>query len=119
MHSVLGYLLFLHPQGKTSPLISVENIADKSIRLLVVQENIQKSMSTCMNPWSTVATIYPLLVADLSFKRDQTDFKTPKIVWFYTHLVLVWELFNPPKKFVPYHIYMEHFRRFKRLCPCF
>ena len=58
MHSVLGYLLFLHPQGKTSPLISVENIADKSIRLLVVQENIQKSMSTCMNPWSTVATIY-------------------------------------------------------------
>ena len=38
LHSFLRYLLFLHPQGKMSPLISVENIADKSIRLLVVQE---------------------------------------------------------------------------------
>ena len=45
----------------------------------------------------------PLLVADLSFRRDQTDFKIPKLVWFYTHLVLVWELFNPPKKFVYIH----------------
>ena len=33
-----------------SPSISVENIVDKSIRLLVVQENIKKSMSIC---WGT------------------------------------------------------------------
>ena len=47
LHSFLRWLLFLHPQGKMSPSISVENIVDKSIRLPVVQENIKKSMSTC------------------------------------------------------------------------
>ena len=45
LHSFLRWLLFLHPQGKMSPSISVENIVDKSIRLPVVQENIKKSMS--------------------------------------------------------------------------
>ena len=41
LHSFLRWLLFLHPQGKMSPSISVENIVDKSIRLPVVQENIK------------------------------------------------------------------------------
>ena len=47
-----GTYCFFILKKNESPIISEENIADNSIRLLVVQENIQKSMSTYMNPWS-------------------------------------------------------------------